>query len=498
LSSALIYVDHLLFANSPASMHVHSLLWLAAMLAAGAVLLRRIEGPGLLAPIAAVLFALDGAHILPATWLANRNSLVATTFALLALAAHRRWRAERWRPGMVLGPACFALGLLAGEFALGAGAFFLSYALFLDDGRPPARALSLLPYAILATAWRVAYVSLGYGAAGSGWYIDPGSSPLAFLDALAGRLPVMAASLVGPPLAGLTAALPGPFRMGLVALSLAWIALASVALWPFLRDDRTARFWGLGALLALFPSSATFPHDRMLMLAGIGAAGLLSRVLALQLENPASTSAGRLARAATGVFLPATLLFHLALPAATAPLSARVMKEIGALSDSATDSLPAGDGLAGKTVVVMNAPDFFLGSYLAVWRASRGMTLPARLEVLTNGLEPVTFTRVGDRALEAEVARGHFNAWTHPLVRPVDEPMPPGTRIRRPGCTYEILDTAASGQPRTVRVTFDRDLDDPALLFLRWDRRGYAEAAIPPVGERTTLEIDPLDLLPPG
>ena len=45
---------------------------------------------------------------------------------------------------------------------------------------------------------------------------------------------------------------------------------------PMIRTNRTARFFGLGALFALVPACSTLAQTRQLMFAGIGAFGLLA------------------------------------------------------------------------------------------------------------------------------------------------------------------------------------------------------------------------------
>jgi len=71
------WVDYLLWPNTPFLMHLHSLLWFAALIAALAVLYRRIGGTAWAAGLAALLFAVDDSHALPMGWLANRNGTLA-------------------------------------------------------------------------------------------------------------------------------------------------------------------------------------------------------------------------------------------------------------------------------------------------------------------------------------------------------------------------------------------------------------------------------------
>ena len=57
-------------------------------------------------------------------------------------------------------------------------------ALFLDDKAPRDRLRSLAPYAVIAVMWAAVYKIRGYGTSGSGFYVDPGGEPAAFVLAV--------------------------------------------------------------------------------------------------------------------------------------------------------------------------------------------------------------------------------------------------------------------------------------------------------------------------
>ena len=146
-------------------MHVHSLLWLAVLLLVVSHVYRTLavvahgeNGGGRLA-----LFALDGAHGMTVTWIANRNALIAAALALPALSAHHRLRAFGWKPGAYLGPLCFALGLCAGETAVAVFGYLVAYALAIDRGPIMRRALHLTPYVALLVLWRATFTWFSLG-----------------------------------------------------------------------------------------------------------------------------------------------------------------------------------------------------------------------------------------------------------------------------------------------------------------------------------------------
>ena len=100
-----------------------------------AFLYREVLGATWVAGLAALMYALDGAHALPAAYLANRNALIACCFGFLSVLAFVRWRKRgraitRWLSVLML-----ALALSAGEMGLATVAYLFSYALTVDRGR---------------------------------------------------------------------------------------------------------------------------------------------------------------------------------------------------------------------------------------------------------------------------------------------------------------------------------------------------------------------------
>src|ERR1700751_5510666 len=92
-------LDYRLWPNHPALMHLHSLIWLSAAVLAAALLYREVLGATWVAGPAALMYALDGAHAVPAGYLANRNALIACCFGFISLLEFVRWRkcGDPWR-----------------------------------------------------------------------------------------------------------------------------------------------------------------------------------------------------------------------------------------------------------------------------------------------------------------------------------------------------------------------------------------------------------------
>ena len=273
-------LDYALWPNSPILMHLQSLLWFGAVIAAVAYLYRRVGGATWSAGLAALLYALDDAHAMPAAWIANRSTLLATLFGVLALLAHHQWRAEHSRRSAILAPIWLTISLLSKEEGLGATAYLFAYALFLDHAPWQRRWLSLAPYAVVVLVWRIGWSLAGGGVENAGLYVDPLHDPTGFLHSIVKWAPL---TLLGqwafpPPDIALMLEVHGVHPY-IWYPALAFILLAAIVMVPVLRRDRLSGFYALGMLLSLLPISASLPGDRLLYFTGIGAMGLLARFL---------------------------------------------------------------------------------------------------------------------------------------------------------------------------------------------------------------------------
>jgi hypothetical protein len=499
------WLDFRLWPETPWLMHLQSLAWFSAAIAAAALLYRRLLRPEWVAGLAALVFALDDAHASPAAWIANRNATLGTLFGLLALLAHDRWRRDGWRPGLVLAPLALVAGLLGGEIALATGAYLLAYALFLDEGPWPARLASLVPAGLVGLAWALAYRLLGFGASGSAMYIDPVASPLAFARAVVARAPLL---LFGqwalPSQLSLLLSERAAHVLWLVACGLT--LLLGALLFPLLRRDRIARFFALGMLLSLLPACATFPHDRLLFLAGFGGAGLLAQLLAGLLDPTAWLPRARAWRATAFVAGATLAAVHLLLAPIGLARGAADLRAFGRLVEQAAASLPNDPQVSQQQVVIVQTPTAFVSIYGPPVLAAAGRPTPRRLLVLGSGIHTITVERPDADSLLVRPDGGYLlppgsalPGTAQPSFDPLylmplfdrlyrdANPLRLGERIELTGVTIEVTALTADGRPAAARFRFEAGLDDPSLRWLRWDDGVYVPFGLPDVGSSVTL-----------
>jgi hypothetical protein len=490
LSSLSHALDHRLFADSPRACHVHSLLWFLAALIAAHLFFRALFGEAAVASLALLLFALDQNHGPTVSWIASRNTIMASTFAILSLWAHVRWRRKGWKPGAFLGPVFFALGLLSGEVALGAAGYLVSYALFMDHGPLSRRLCRLLGFALLVGLWAAAYCGLGYGASRTGNYIDPLHEPLAFLHQLAFRGPILLLSQLFMPWSDLWPIYPHihpalPFVMWAFAL-LALGCMAAVAA-PCLRRDRAARFLAAGSLAAVVPISAGLPSDRVLWLVGLGGLGLAAKVVHAFMLGDARASLGPIARPLTAISVALVLVVHGLGNLFWLPVRSRTTRSFAPVFDRADDSIPAGDDVRQKEVVLVNAPFEPMAWYTSFRREALGRARPQSLRVLASGDSAVTLTRIDERTLEVRPERGFLESVADVTCRSPRHPMPSGTVVSLSDVVIDVTRLTADERPAEVVFHFRASLEDPSFEWLRWDRHGFVPLELPAIGKTLTL-----------
>jgi hypothetical protein len=494
LSAATHWLDYQLWPDYAPLQHAQSLLWFGALVAAAVLLFRRIHGATRVAGLAALLYAVDDAHGTAAGWLANRNALIATFFGLLCLLAHDRWR--RGGAGVrsaVLAALCFALALAAGEMGLGAFAYLVAYATFLDPGGWRGRLGSLAPYGVVLLGWAAIYRSFGFGAAGSGLYVDPAGQPLQFAARLIERAPFYLSGQLTPLPAELAILVPADSAAAARWLVVAALLLMVAILAPVVARRREARFWALGAVLAVVPLCATFPSNRVLFFVGLGGMGLVAQWLEGAWRGGAGQ--GRGLRRLVTVGLVAT---HLVLAPLLLPVNALAFRFFGEPVTRAILSLPEGAALGDRELVILNAPEYLsyvsqAGSVLLL----DGRPMPRRIRGLAIGPSAVTARRVDQRTLDLSMAGGFLSGPLGSLFHGSLEPFAVGESFSVPGMTATILTRHSTGRPAAVRFRFDEPLESGGRLWVQFREGEFVPFTPPAVGDAIELPaaLGPLEQL---
>ena len=509
LDSLTHWLDYRLFPDSPPLMHLHNIVWFTAVVFLLAILYRQLMTPVWMATLAALLYSIDDSNYFPAMWIANRNLLLALFFSIITLLLHHKWRQHNSLAAGITAPFTLLLSLLSTEAGIATFAYLFAYALIIDRASRARRIVSLAPGFIVIAVWRVIYNALGYGAAASGFVIDPGREPLRYARSVLERAPVLLSGQWGgtpAEMLNMFSEYAGTLYLLASALFLTLILLVFI---PLLRKNRVALYWFVGMLLCVLPICATSPMNRNLLFVAIGAFGVMTQFIGGLFARENWTMRSRFWRVPAWILCVMLIFVH----AGFAVVSrARAPKMVSFIFDTfySTIEVDSADDLTGKTLVVVNAPNPFLFLGLPMLRDYREQSLPARTRLLVPGYNPLKITRTGEKTLLIETQAGSFLKTYPPyrdfkpnfvyfyhelssLFRPAEMPFKPGEKIELTDMSAEVISVDAYGQPTTVRFDFDVSLDDPALCWRHWNWKKsgfgyYSRFEIPLVGETSLTQ----------
>lgn len=498
LSSLLIALDARVLKLSDHAAHLHSLLWYALLVASLALLLQRLLSPRV-ALLATAIYAFDPLHVTPVGWLANRTVLVSATFALIALWGHVRWREDGWRPGAVVSGVGYALSLGGGEYGLSALGYLVAYELVARRGPVKKRLAALGPAALPAVVYVALHLGLGYGAKGSSVYIDPLRSPGWFLAVSLVRLPALLVNELLSIPGELThaAIILGAFR-ALLFLVPPLVVLGALVPGMLRRlspdEGRYLRFLLVGNGLSIVPLLGTVPSPRLLVVPAVGGTVLLALLIrdgARQVRDATATFSTWPRALVTAGLALAHLLFA---PAATfwggvawtnVQQLVRSLYLRGEIDDRR---------VARQDLVLLNSFEPMTLIYPPWVRHHAGRPLPRRWRALTTTPAGERLLRTSANTIELTAVNGVLlDLATTDLLRSADAPLHKGDHFEVTGLTVDVLEMAQWG-PTKVRFRFDKNLDDPSLVFLQMSSNGLRRFRVPGIGRTAKVPGAPVQI----
>ncbi len=461
LASLSLAIDYWLFGQRPFPAHVHSLLWLAALLRLAVSFLERLL-PKAQSQLAAYVYCVSVVHALPGAWLASRHVLVAGVFAVWALLALDR-DLNRRRHSVIPSLASF-LALMTSE--IGVSVLPLLAALVWYRRGPWTTLLGPLA---LGVGYLFGYWVLGFGAGGAAGYlgISNGASHLAV--ELSKRLIALLAALLGPipanlyPVVGVT-----PF---FVALCL-WIVLygARVSGLPGDEKRRAVALWRLfvGAGLAMLPGALGFLGGRSLVLPAL----IVSAAIAILL-SPTSKSPVPFRVAGAMLFV-----MHLGVaPLLRIALTIDIVRSGAPLAAAARSfENPCRNG---QTPWVLGNHDPSLAMYGGAAVLLLADNPPARWVHPFMIPPPVTLRTRHDGKYEVQFSSAAFESpFERLFLRPGEAPQV-GDTARVTGIELAVL----SDDPWTFELT----PGEKGMCFLRWGDSGFVPVEVPPIGQEREI-----------
>lgn len=490
LSAFTHYVDYRLFPHAAALMHAENIAWLAAAIFCATLLYRSVFGVGVVSASAAFAFAVDHVHGVPAGWIANRNAVMGAFFGTAALLAYDRATRSRSIRTTTLGVVSLVLGLLSGEIALGAWGFLVAHALILDRRRPGVRLAALAPYAVATLAWRLAYSATGHGAVGSALYIDPAREPLAFLQVLPSRIPLLVQGVFGfPPAESAFFTTPALARVGLAGAVVFSVALV-VAFAKFAWLDRATRFWALGMLLSLLSACSAVPHNRLLYFPSLGGIGLLAATIDAFTRSDPRLPNG-IPRKVSQLVVGLSGGLHAFVSPLLLPLAACTVLLTHTVADRAIPSAVATmTDVPRQELVMVTAPEYYAGEYLRLVQRAEGKPEPEKLRLLSVGSVRLHVARLDAHTLELTYEHGLLESMPLRLYRDAAHPMHAGDTIRLDGLDIVVTRVTRDGRPATATFTFAERLDSSKLRWVIWERDRFVPFT-PPTVDGEAVDVEP-------
>jgi len=465
-------------------MHLHSIAWFAVLLVVVGALYRRYLGGGWIAATGLLLFAIEDAHAPTVATIAERHQLIAAVLVAATLLAHHHWRRDAWSPGAWIGPSAFALALLCSETAVAALAYLLAYTLVLERAPGPQQWGAFAVYAAIAGAWLRGAASFGYSV------VDPLTDPLATLAAVATHGPLLALGQLGMPFTEIVAAWPSPWAGAATVTGALAVACFGWTLAPLLALNPIARFWALGALLALVPACLGFRGDTALLFASIGFAPLLAQFFAAVVYTARNGRLDSLRQPVVAVLVASVILHVVAAPLL---LSLRTLAPLVAEAHVAAidATLPSDAALSDQQLVIVNAPDLVAGPLLLARRAASGSVLPASARVLAVHDGAMELTRAAEDRVTITLGSGMLRVPIDPARAPVTAiaaaTFAAGDTVEIDGFVAEVTSADARGATE-IEFRFDVPCDNESLRWVVWNGTGYEPFTPPALGDSVALD----------
>jgi hypothetical protein len=478
LSSALLWVDHQLFGETPLLPHLHSYLWWVAVVLAAAALFRRAFTPRV-AAMATFIFALAPCHAIPLAWLANREALISLSLGIAGLLALMRVRESGKPLYALLAALCFSIAFAAGEYAISLAGFVVAFEV-MHKAPPSRRLLTVLPFALPAVTYLVVRSMLGYGSRGSGFYTDPLHDPVAFLWAAPKRLAILLIDAwLGLDQNTVTVS-SSPWWVAILVLSLALFFIGPIHRSLLAREDdekRQARWLLLGALLALAPVLAVVPSPRLLGASMLG----FAPVIAIVIDTawfPKALPARRGAAEHQALAAMALAFLHFVHGPGVSFLMGRSFFLSTWTHDAAVDGVQErlGEDALGE-VVAMRVVG---GGFFLPFSITASGALPERYRILSHA-NHVLALRPEPNVIELRGTEenGLYPAGEGNLF--LDEHrVAEGQVFELPGMRTTVLSVLPDGRPRSARFEFESNLEE--VRWIHETSGGYAEVTPPELG----------------
>lgn len=501
LTELSIWLDYQLWSDDFKLMHLQNSLWFMFSVLACVFYFRQIyaeQMPGKywLILIPGLFFLLSGTHAITISWIAARNALIAMSFGLLAAGTHVRYYQNKNLVFYALTMLFLLMSMAAGEIGISSCAFIAAYGLFFSPSPFVKRCLEISPFVLLTLGWIALRSYLGFGAYGSGYYLDPVNDAALFIPNILESINYASAALwtgipvelfVSPPLSDIQYIFVYFIIFNLFLLT---------AFFPFWKKNRRAWFYLFVLMLCLVPVSGSTISSRVLTFACVPAFAFMAEVLvSFWLQRHTFFKNSFLFKSWQYVLsgLAALSLFsHLII----APLilwhsQTLLVSQFDPLLNIPARILELPEDISNKKLILLNPPNATIMSYLPLIQRLEGKDKADNTWMLSSGYAGVKVSRPDANTLELEPKDGFLAEASEQIFRSSKFPMKVGEQIKLKGMTVSILSINEQQRPQRVSFYFEHELENNLYVFKSWTKQDgmaqFGDFKLPEIGEAIEL-----------
>ena len=509
-----------IFDRNAFPLHLLSILLHGGIAAGIYIFVRKITKKNLLALIAGLLFVACEDHSMTIGWIATITDLFSGFLIMIAMIAHVEWLQKRKPGALITSIVALILALGSKESAVLAPIGILLINLFMPNGvdcdsfewPKTGKAIkrvfrdipSWLPQVLAFAAYILIYRVFFTEKLVSLLYISPLSDFGGYLSALLIRLPVLWLGTFSPALINFIMFMPDlltPMAIAGAVIFIAWL----IALWPF--RNRPLTLWSFVLyIIALLPQVCTDPSSRGLYFPFIPASiiialvassiGPLRRVTLLvdQIKSRWTIFIGWMS--IFGILIPGIFL-SIAMPYYLLPGLEKPEHDF-------RTAIPYIEEGNYDNVVFLNASGFMLALY--AWDYMEYlMDDPPDVSLLSAADGIFALERTGENSF---IIRDDRPGWLGNFVARAlraDPEFSVGKRYSQGIVDATVIETTEDSlDVLAVEFRFEIPLDDPGILFLRWNGETFEplDIASLEIGEEveladTSVVFGPISLRPP-
>jgi len=180
------------------------------------------------------------------------------------------------------------------------------------------------------------------------------------------------------------------------------------------------------------------------------------------------------------------VLIHAVIHPLSLPRSAQSVAHLYKQVEKVSASLPSGPEYDLRTLVMVNNPAyFFFVSSVISHRMSQGEF--AMIKALASGVHPLALIRKDLYSIEIRAKTGSLTDMESFFIRSGRGSMRQGESVWLSDVTIEVLEVD-DGLPTAATFRFSVPLEDPDLVWFRWQDGVYVPFTPPAVGETVTIE----------